>query len=110
MAVATSLRLIDGICCIYDPNNIKVKDSDKIPCKDTNSFCVNLKETIPYQYKRTASSWARELRAHNFLYELGLFVSHTVDTDLNEDEPWYRLLAYAILSGIYWVYSWIKRW
>lgn len=104
-----SRRIVDGIHCIYDPNNVTVKKSYQIPCEKTTQFCKDLKNSVPYQYERSTDSWARELRAHNFLYELDLFVMHTEDTDLNDDEKWYRLLAYAALSFIYRIYSLFKK-
>lgn len=34
---------------------------------------------------RNADSYEREIKAHNRLYKIGLFKSHTIDTDLEED-------------------------
>lgn len=43
----------------------------------------------------------REWRAHNFLYALHLFRSHTKDVDLNTGKPWYITTLYAIFSVLY---------
>lgn len=43
----------------------------------------------------------REWRAHNFLYVLHLFRSHTKDVDLNTGNSWYIKALYATLSVLY---------
>ena len=43
---------------------------------------------------------ANEWKAHNLLYDLNLFRSHTKDLDLDY-EPWYRRSCYYVLSKIY---------
>ena len=50
--------------------------------------------------RRTIKSMVREWRAHNLLYNLHLFRSHTQDVDLDK-EPWYRQVVYFILSTLY---------
>lgn len=57
------------------------------------------KMKVNYKSKRTMKSWIKEWKAHNRLFKLGLFKSHTKDCDLEENEKWYRLLAYQILGG-----------
>ena len=51
-----------------------------------------------YQSKRSLKSWIKEWKAHNRLYKLGLFRSHTVDCDLEENEKLHRLIAYQVLG------------
>lgn len=51
-----------------------------------------------YESKRDIDSWIREWKAHNRLYRLGIYRSHTKDCDLNEDEKWWRLWFYGILG------------
>lgn len=50
---------------------------------------------------RSVKSYVKEWHAHNVLYKHHLFVSHTKDTDLNGDEPLYRLVCYSII----WLFS-----
>lgn len=49
---------------------------------------------------RTVKSMVREWRAHNLMYNLHLFRSHTQDVDI-DNEPWYRRFVYFFLSLIY---------
>ena len=51
-----------------------------------------------YRSKRSVESWIREWKAHNRLYRLGLFKEHTKDCDLEENEKWYRRLAYWVIG------------
>jgi hypothetical protein len=52
-------------------------------------------------YKRNDESWIREWKAHNMLYNAGLYKDRTAHTDLNEDESWFRRLGYWFLSLFY---------
>lgn len=51
-------------------------------------------------YTRSIKSLVEEWRAHNLLYKLGLFKSHTKDVDLNNESK-VRLFIYKILSKLY---------
>ena len=51
-----------------------------------------------YPVTRTINSYYRETKAHNRLYRLGLWKSHTKDTDLEEDIKWWKEIVYFILS------------
>ena len=90
---------VDGIdCTIYD-GDICIIDSYKIA--NIYYFCIHLKEkldSIGYVSKRDTFSWFIEIKAHNRLYKLGLFRSHTKDTDLEEDESKLRLFLYRIIA------------
>lgn len=48
-------------------------------------------------HKRSIKSYVKEWHAHNVLYYMGLFRSHTADVDLNDDETKFRLFIYNIL-------------
>jgi hypothetical protein len=56
---------------------------------------------IPVLQQRTNKSMIREWRAHNLLWDLHLFRSHTCDVDLNIPQPWYISVLYFILSIFY---------
>ncbi len=90
---------ISGIKIQYDKDNVKILDSYMIKNKLTMKYILKqfLNKT-DYKTKRTLKSWIREWKTHNRLYKLGLFKSHTKDCDLEENEKWYRLLAYQIIG------------
>ena len=46
---------------------------------------------------RTTKSYVKEWHAHNVLYKLGLFRSHTKDVDLNDDETFLKLFMYSLI-------------
>jgi hypothetical protein len=70
----------------YTKNLTKIFDSYKM--KDVES---EVKEIIEerarqgYPVTRTLQSYVKETKAHNRLYKLGLFRSHTKDVDLEEN-------------------------
>ena len=47
---------------------------------------------------RTMKSYAREIKAHNRLYKLGLFRSHTKDTDLEENIKKWKEIIFEIIG------------
>lgn len=50
-----------------------------------------------FEYKRDVDDWAKEWYAHNILYKMGLFRSHTKSVDLSEKEPKYRIICYNLI-------------
>jgi hypothetical protein len=52
-------------------------------------------------YTRTEASWIREWKTHNLLYNMNFKRSHTVDTDLSENESRFRRFCYFFLSLFY---------
>ena len=90
-------KTVRGVKCIYNEKNIKIKKSHTIPYDKVEEFCTVLKDRLPLEYKRSVKSWAKEIIAHNLLYSRNLFSVHTDDTDLEENEKWYRLLSYNII-------------
>lgn len=86
---------------IYEDFNTHIEDSYKV--KDIEEI-VGL--IIHERYKkflpitREFESYVREWKAHNRLYKLGLFRSHTKDCDLEEPIKWYHEIIYFILGVI----------
>ena len=90
---------IDGHICFVSDTNICIKNSYEIADKDIDSFIDHLSEAVKEKhFKRSKKSWKKELLSHNRLFRLGLFVEHTIDTDLSDNESKLRLFAYNILS------------
>lgn len=85
----------------YDCGNVRIVESYKI--RDEQQMIYILKEfknRTGYKSKRTLESWVTEWKAHNLMYRLGLFRTHTNDCDLEENEKKHRLIIYKILGGI----------
>lgn len=80
--------------CICTNQCVTIIDSYNV--KNIDEFLSELKITIgkDFHYKRSLSSWSKEWYVHNLLYKKGLFISHTKDVDLDEDESKFRLLCY----------------
>lgn len=49
-------------------------------------------------YNRTLKSEYREWKGHNVLYKLGIARDRTRSVDINQNEPMWRRVVYAILS------------
>ncbi len=90
---------LGNVTIIYDNKDIKIINSYKIKTeREMIAILKTFKNRTGFQSKRTLKSWIKEWKAHNRLYKLGLFKSHTIDCDLEENEKWWRLLAYQILG------------
>lgn len=90
---------ISGIKIQYNKEIVRIVDSTKV--KETSDMLEILRVFrywIGYSSKRSLKSWLKEWKAHNRLYRLGLFRSHTKDCDLEENEKIHRLIAYQILG------------
>lgn len=90
---------ISGVKIQYDKSNVKIIDSYKVKRRwDMLFILITFQENTNYHSKRSLDSWIREWKAHNRLYRLGLFRSHTKDCDLNEDEKFWRVFFYRIIG------------
>lgn len=86
-------------------NCLSIFDSYKVTKeKDMITFLTQIRYENPYKqyiiWRRSIQSLVNEWKAHNLLYNLHLFRSHTQTVDL-DDEPWYRRSIYWILSKLY---------
>ena len=91
---------IEGLTIKYTKDYITICNSYRIK-KKSHMIKILIMFLVMSQYqpkKRFITSWVKEWTAHNRLYRLGLFRSHTRDCDLEENEKWYRLLIYEILG------------
>ncbi len=90
---------INGVKIKYNRKGVSIINSYKVTKTEDMIIILRLfKLKTYYKSRRTLKSWIKEWKAHNRLYKLGLFRSHTKDCDLEENEKWWRLLAYQFLG------------
>lgn len=91
--------IIRNVKIQYNSENVRIVNSYKVRNREYMEFILKtFIEKTGYKSKRSIKSWVKEWVAHNRLYRLGLYKSHTVDTDLEENEKIHRLLIYQILG------------
>lgn len=79
-----------GVDIIYFEDSTKVTNSYLLNDDEVERVAIeiNYSRSCKYDwrciYLRNEDSYKREIKAHNNLYKLGLFKSHTIDTDLEE--------------------------
>lgn len=92
---------IRGMRIEYNEWNVRVMNSYREQNKyEILRILYEFKVEAGYKSRRSIWSWRREWIAHNRMYNMGLFKSHTRDTDLEEHEKWWRLIVYWIIGGI----------
>ena len=90
---------INGVKIKYDRKGVSIINSCKVTNTEDMIIILRLFQLKTYyKSRRTLKSWVKEWKAHNRLYKLGLFRKHTKDCDLEENEKWWRLLAYQFLG------------
>lgn len=105
-ALEESISQLSSLLFLFAKFNVmksyKVKDSYKIT--DLNDIF----NSVVYYYNsglldenRSIQSYVEEWFAHNWLYNLGLFKSHTRDTDLDGDESLFRRICYKIIFKLF---------
>ena len=72
--------------------------STKNDYKELIDILITSRKSLNYAISRSNKSYECEVRAHNRLYKLGLFKSHTKDTDLEENIKWYLDLLFRIIG------------
>lgn len=89
-----------GIKIKYNAADVRILNPRKAKSEEfMKSVLKEFKFRTGFVSKRSINSWVREWKAHNRLYKLGLFKEHTIDCDLEENEKWYRLIAYLIIGS-----------
>lgn len=94
--VNITVSFLKGNIYIKDSYQIK-NDKDKEYLLDT---IINSNEYITGNYSRTKTSYLREWKAHNALYEWGVSPERTGSVDLNNDESLLRRICYFFLSKL----------
>lgn len=82
-------------------DNTKIFDSYLIPNKSLDNIVkaiIEERKAKGYIVTRSIESYKNEIRFHNRMYKLGLFKSHTKDTDLEEPISFIKELIYGILG------------
>lgn len=92
-------KIIKDTLIHYDDTVVSIEDSYKVTDEDDMyDILTKFVYETKYYRQRNIDSWIKEWKAHNRLYKLGLFRRHTKDCDLEENEKWWRLLAYEIIG------------
>lgn len=92
----------EGVDIIYYTDNTTITNSYLLTDEeieevaDEIAFSRGNKFDWRCDYFRNEESYVREIKAHNKLYKLGIFKSHAIDTDLEENQN----IIYKI---IYWL-------
>ena len=86
---------------IYTENNTKICNSRLIENNEIWEVVYRIMEQRKCRnllVTRTQLSYCNEIKAHNRLYKLGLFKSHTKDVDLEEPIKKWKEILYSIIK------------
>lgn len=87
-------------------NNIHIEDSYTINHRQFEPILSRLKDSYTTNvFKRSLWSLQCEWAAHNVLYKLHLFRSHTKDVDLNYPLKWWVETFYIIFGTLVYVFA-----
>lgn len=91
---------VNGLKIEVTPTNIKIIDSWKITKRKVMKEMIKeiLYKAPIYSTKRSIGSLVREWRSHNIMYNIGWFIRHTKDCDLESNEALYRRFIYFIMG------------
>lgn len=85
----------------YSDNCVTIMNSYEIEDESEMRLILRLfKMRTGYRSKRSLTSWIKEWRAHNRLYEMKIARSKTKDCDLEEEIERWREIAYYIIGSI----------
>lgn len=83
----------------YTENNTHVENSYLATNLDLEvGYIIRERYLRSLPQTRSFDSYVREWKAHNNLYKLGLFKSHTKHVDLEEPIKWYYELIYWLIG------------
>lgn len=101
---------IQGMLVSCNKNLITIYDSYKINnTKNMKSILNEILEIDIYQTKRNIKSLINEWKAHNFLYNHNLYVSHTKNCDFENKQKFHTKIIFFILSKIGGLELWMKK-
>jgi len=86
----------------YNPKtrNVKILNSYRIKSKRRMRYFLYVIPEMQY-IKRSINSCLHEWRAHNWLYDHGLFKKNTEDCDLTSNEPIRKRFCYWLIEKFY---------
>lgn len=85
--------------CLHIKNSYLIKSKKDIRLMLEHIHGLNKYKRLQAKgYTRTFESEYREWRAHNFLYNIGFQRKRTGSVDIDQNEPMWRRIIYAILS------------
>ena len=85
----------------YHKSSTRIWDSYLLKNDELDEVVNEIMESrllMRYPVTRCHNDYVREIKAHNRLYKMGLFRSHTKDTDLEENIKRYKKIIYSILG------------
>ena len=88
---------------ILGPETLTIYDSYKILSCEMEDILQNIKMNATESsliYKLPMETMINEWKAHNLIYELGMFKDRTAHVDIT-DNPWYIRCIYYIAARIY---------
>ena len=96
------IRNISGYKCDLTDSNTKIYDSYKLR-NDAQITClvvmiIRTRRALNLKITRDTKCYVREIKAHNKLYKMGLFKSHTKDTDLEEPISKNKRLIFNVIG------------
>ena len=96
--------LYRGCMITVTDDNIHIECSYRVGSKkdiiDILKYIIKNYPTNKVVENRSLKSMYNEWIAHNNLYKLGLWRSHTISVDLNYPQEWYIKVIYWLLSRI----------
>lgn len=93
-----------GVDIIYYEDSTKVTNSYLLDDDDIERVAAEIAYSRSCKfdwrciYLRNEKSYIKEIKAHNRLYNLGLFKSHTQDCDLEEDQKLIYKIIYELIG------------
>lgn len=84
---------------IYTEANTKIIDSYKYDVSNVVKTMLQERMEKNLPITRTFISYAREIKAHNRLYKLGIARSHTKDCDCEENIKKSKDILFRIIGG-----------
>ena len=86
---------VNGINMVDKVSVVELIDNDKDTLIDE---IIKVRKKKKYKVTRSKVSYVREVKAHNRLYKLGLFESHTMHSDLEENIVWWKDIFYWVIG------------
>ena len=102
--MVTKQNFKKGVDIIYFEDSTKVTNSYLLDNDEVERVAIEIhfSRSSKYDWKciclRTEKSYMQEIKAHNRLFSLGLWRTHTIDTDLEEDITFLKELIYSIIG------------